>query len=176
MIERVEIREPMGLDSYGDVVHLAAAVRAPRKEAARLVPALRGRKVWMLNSTAQGGGVAEMLPKLVALVNELGPPTEWVVMGSDEPDFFPLIKRLHNLIHGQGDPDLGDEDRQLYAAASSANAAELKPRLGPEDILVVHDPQPLGMGALSKRELDLHEQAENDILHRAYLEDIGGGD
>ncbi len=153
VIESVQIQEAMGLDDYAEVVHLAEAVRALREEAARLLPVLRGRKVWMVNSTAQGGGVAEMLPKLVSLLNELGLPTEWVVMGSDEPRFFHLTKRLHNLIHGHGDPGLGDEDRQLYAAVSSANAAELKPRLGPDDVLVIHDPQPLGLGALLKREL-----------------------
>jgi trehalose synthase len=155
VIESVEIREPVGLDDYADVVHLAEAVRSLREEAARLLPVLRGRKVWMVNSTAQGGGVAEMLPKLVSLLNELGLPTEWVVMGSEEPRFFHLTKRLHNLIHGSGDPGLGDEDQRLYAAVSSANAAELKSRLGPDDVLVIHDPQPLGMGALLKRELGL---------------------
>ena len=82
MIERVEIEEPLGLEAYAEVVHLTEAVRALRQEAASLVPRLRGRKVWMVNSTARGGGVAEMLPKLVAILNELGVETEWVVMGS----------------------------------------------------------------------------------------------
>jgi trehalose synthase len=155
VIESVEVREPLGLDAYAGVVHLAEAVRSLREEASRLLPALAGRKVWMVNSTAQGGGVAEMLPMLVSILTELGVPTEWAVMGSDEPQFFELTKRLHNLIHGTGDPGLGDEDRQLYAAVSSENASELKRRLRPEDILVIHDPQPLGMGALLKRELEI---------------------
>jgi trehalose synthase len=155
MIESVPIEEPGGLDAYADVVHLSGAVSMLREEARRLLPTLRGRKLWMVNSTAQGGGVAEMLPKLVPLLNELGVPTEWVVMGSEEPRFFDLTKRLHNLIHGAGDPGLSDEDRQLYAAVSTANAAELKQRLGRDDVLVIHDPQPLGMGALLKRELGL---------------------
>ena len=101
MIQTVDVQEPAGLAAYADVVHLAEAVRALREEAARLLPTLRGRKVWMVNSTAQGGGVAEMLPKLVSLLNECGLPTEWVVMGSDEPRFFQLTKRLHNLIHAR---------------------------------------------------------------------------
>ena len=66
MIETVEIDEPLGLDAYAEVIHLAAAVRALREEAAPLVARLRGRRLWMVNSTAQGGGVAEMLPKLVS--------------------------------------------------------------------------------------------------------------
>lgn len=155
VIESVEIQEPVGLDDYAEVVHLAQAVHALREEAARLRPALAGRKVWMVNSTAQGGGVAEMLPMLVSLLNELGVDTEWLVMGTEETRFFDLTKRLHNLIHGAGDPGLTDEDQQLYAAVSSENAAELKRRIGPDDILVIHDPQPLGMGALVKRELGI---------------------
>ncbi len=153
MIETVEIREPAGLDAYADVIHLTEAVRALRTEAASLVEQLRDRKVWMVNSTAQGGGVAEMMPKLVALLNELGLETEWVVMATEQSEFFDLTKRLHNLIHGAGDPGLRDEDRQLYAAVSSENAADMKQRIGPDDILVIHDPQPLGMGALLKQEL-----------------------
>ncbi len=155
MIEDVHIEEPEGLDAYAEVVHLAESVRALREESARLLPALAGRKIWMVNSTARGGGVAEMLPKLVSLLDELGLSIEWVVMGSDDPRFFQLTKRLHNLIHGAGDPGLTEEDRQVYAAVSSTNAADLKPRLGPKDILVIHDPQPLGMGALLKRELGI---------------------
>jgi trehalose synthase len=155
VIESVEIQEPLGLDDYAEVVHLGEAVRSLREEASRLVPALAGRKVWMVNSTAQGGGVAEMLPKLVSMLNELGLSTEWVVMGTEEPRFFDLTKRLHNLIHGTGDPGITDDDRQVYAAVSSENAADLKHRIRPDDILVIHDPQPLGMGALLKRELGM---------------------
>jgi trehalose synthase len=155
VIERIELREPGRLDDYAEVVPLAERARAIREEAARLVPLLRGRTVWMVNSTAQGGGVAEMLPKLVSLLDELGVRTEWLVMGTDEPGFFRLTKRLHNLIHGCGDPTLGEEDRRLYAAVSWENAAELKRYLGPDDVLVIHDPQPLGMGALLQRELGL---------------------
>ena len=70
-------------------------------------------KVWMVNSTAKGGGVAEMLPKLVSMLNEVGLPTEWVVMGTEQTEFFDLTKRLHNLIHGTGDPGITDEDQQI---------------------------------------------------------------
>ena len=155
MIESVEVRDPVGLDEYADVVHLTEAVRSLRQESSALVAALKGRKVWMVNSTAAGGGVAEMMPKLVSLLNELGLDTEWVVMGTEQPGFFELTKRIHNLIHGTGDPGLQEQDRQLYAAVSSENAAEMKQRIRAEDVLVVHDPQPLGMGALLKQELGM---------------------
>jgi len=155
VIETVAIQEPFGLDDYDEIVHLREAVRTLREEARSLVSRLAGRKVWMVNSTARGGGVAEMMPRLVSLLNELGVETEWVVMGTEEPAFFDLTKRLHNLLHGTGDPGLTDEDQRLYGAVSSENAADLKRRLGRDDVLVVHDPQPLGMGALLARDLGL---------------------
>lgn len=155
MIEDAEISEPLKLDDYAPIVHLADAVRSLREQAAPLVARLRGRRVWMANSTVQGGGVAEMLPTLVSILNELGLETNWVVIGTDQPLFFELTKRLHNLIHGTGDPGLTDEDHQLYAAVSSENAADLKGRMRKGDILVIHDPQPLGMGALLKQELGI---------------------
>lgn len=155
MIENVEIKDPVALEEYGAKVDLSATVQSMREVAASLLPRLRGRKVWMVNSTANGGGVAEMLPQLVTILCELGLPTEWVVMGSDDPEFFVLTKRLHNMIHGQGNGELTAKDRALYDAVSRENASDLKGRIAPEDIVVIHDPQPLGMGALLKQELDI---------------------
>jgi trehalose synthase len=155
VIEIIDVQEPMGLDDYAELVHLSEAVRLLRQEASSLVSRLRGRRLWMVNSTARGGGVAEMMPKVVSLLNELGLPTQWAVMGTRQPGFFDLTKRIHNLLHGKGDPGLDDEDRRLYAAVSSENAADLKQYLRPEDVVVIHDPQPLGMGALLKDELGL---------------------
>jgi trehalose synthase len=155
MIERVDIREEIGLDEYASSIHLTNAVAALRAAAEQLVPRLRGRRVWMVNTTSRGGGVAEMLPKLIALLRELGVHTEWAVMGAAQPAFFELTKRLHNLIHGHGDPRLSCEDRALYDAVSRENAELMKARMSRDDILVIHDPQPLGMGALLKRELEI---------------------
>jgi hypothetical protein len=89
---------------------------------------------------------AEMLPKLVLLLQELGVRTQWAVIGSKRPEFFKLTKQIHNLIHGEGNPKLTDEDHDLYDEVSRANAEELRSHLGPEDILAIHDPQPLGAG------------------------------
>ena len=57
--------------------------------------------VWMLNSTARGGGVAEMMPRLASLLNDLGIHTRWIVLETDEPAFFRATKQLHNLLHGR---------------------------------------------------------------------------
>ncbi len=151
MIEKVDIHEHVSLDDYASFAYLAGAVAELRTEARALVPALAGRTVWMVNSTARGGGVAEMLPKVVDILRELGVRTEWLVIGTDEQPFFALTKRLHNMIHGVGDPGFSADERAVYESVSTTVAAELEPLIAPRDILVVHDPQPLGAGALVAR-------------------------
>jgi len=131
------------LDDYAAVAHLAGAVAELRLEAEGVVSRLAGRTVWMVSSTARGGGVAEMLPPIVSLLRDLGARAEWVVIGSTEPAFFELTKRLHNLIHGTGDPELTAADRALYERVNQSNADSLSRLVAPGDLLVVHDPQPL---------------------------------
>jgi trehalose synthase len=149
-IERIPIEAHITLKDYAAVSSLAPLVQQLRDEAQHLQPKLAGRRIWMLSSTAAGGGVAEMMPQLVALLGELGVDARWLVMRA-EPTFFQLTKRLHNLIHGTGDPGLAAADRELYEAVSCSGGAALANLLSPRDLLVVHDPQPLGMGALAKR-------------------------
>jgi len=103
MTRMVEIEEHRTLEDYEAVAHLAPSVRDLREEASRVVPRLEGRTVWMVNSTSQGGGVAEMLSTMVTLLRDLGLSTEWVTIESEDPDFFALTKRIHNMIHGEGD-------------------------------------------------------------------------
>ena len=151
----VEVKKTLSLDDYASFAHLARAVEDLRAEARTLVPRLQGRRVLMVNSTAQGGGVAEMLPTQVQLLRELGLEVNWAVIESDRPEFFKLTKHIHNLIHGEGTPRLDAEARALYDAVSRENADRLRELLRPNDILVVHDPQPLGAGCLLRRELPI---------------------
>ncbi len=58
-----------------------------------------GRVLWNVNSTAQGGGVAEMLVSLLAYARGAGTDARWVVIAGNE-DFFVLTKRTHNFLHG----------------------------------------------------------------------------
>jgi trehalose synthase len=155
MTKSVEIDEPRTLEDYSAVAHLAPAVHDLQEEAKRVVPRLRGRTLWMINSTSRGGGVAEMLPTMVALLRDLGIATEWVVIESDEPEFFAFTKRLHNLIHGEGDPALIGHGRAIYEAVNQKNANELKPRIKPGDIVAVHDPQPMPLAAMLKEQIDI---------------------
>ena len=62
-----------------------------------------GRRIWNVNSTARGGGVAEMLVSLLAYAHGAGVDARWSVIGGDAP-FFAVTKRIHNELHGsEGD-------------------------------------------------------------------------
>ena len=155
MIEEVEIDDGHSLGDYAAYAHLAQPVLELQSEARPLIEALKGRTVWMVNSTSRGGGVAEMLPRQISLLRELGLDVRWVVIGTERTEYFDLMKKLHNLIHGEGEPSLSDDERELYETVSRELAAELGPRIKDGDILVVHDPQPAGMGALIRREKNI---------------------
>ncbi|MQA92623.1 MAG: glycosyl transferase family 1, partial [Gemmatimonas sp.] len=155
MAQRVEIPD-VTLDDYEQHATLAPAVHQLRAEARQIAPLLEGRTVWMVNSTVQGGGVAEMLPTMVALLRDLGVSTEWVVIESDEAEFFALTKRLHNLIHGMGDPDLVPACREVFEAVNEENARAINGWMDPGDILAVHDPQPMPLASLLCKEKKLH--------------------
>jgi trehalose synthase len=139
------------LDDYASVAQLVSSVEALRSAARTFVPFLDGRTVWHVNSTAQGGGVAELLPAQIALLRDLGVDARWLVMETERAEFFALTKRIHNMIHGATQQEFTAGDRALYEEVSRANAEALFQHVGPNDILVIHDPQPLGAGARVKR-------------------------
>jgi trehalose synthase len=106
----------------------------------------RGRAVWNVNSTARGGGVAEMLLSLLAYAHGADVDARWVVISGD-PEFFTITKRIHNHLHaapGDGG-ELGAAERRTYEASLAPNAAELLALVRPSDVVIVHDPQPAGL-------------------------------
>ena len=113
----------------------------------RFRPVLAGRTIWNVNSTAAGGGVAEMLQVLVGYVQDLDIPIGWLVITGDA-GFFAITKRLHNQIHGSasGGP-LGAAEAGHYAQMLAANAVELAARIRPGDVVLLHDPQTAGLAA-----------------------------
>jgi trehalose synthase len=152
---RIEIRGVRSLDDYAEYAYLAQSVEALRQEAEAVSKRLAGRTVWMVNSTARGGGVSELLPGMVAHLRELGVATEWVVIETEETEFFRFTKRIHNLIHGNDGNRLTREDRDLFEAVNRANADVLAGELKDGDVLVVHDPQPLPLAGMLRERLDL---------------------
>jgi trehalose synthase len=104
-----------------------------------------GRTLWTVNSTAVGGGVAEMLRSLLGYVKGAGLDARWVVIGGDA-DFFRITKRLHNRLHGADvGGALGERERAVYERHCSAQAELLAQRLHPDDVVLLHDPQTAGM-------------------------------
>lgn len=155
MAHLIESRHHVSLDDYESIAHLSMAVRELRQEAESLRPTLRGHRVWMVSSTSRGGGVAELLPPLLALLRELGVDANWLVMKTDDQEFFRLTKRVHNLIHGHGDANLGEAERELYDKVSHDTAEAVARHISSGDVLVVHDPQPLGAGAILRKRMDI---------------------
>ena len=118
-----------------------------------LVAALRGRVLWNVNSTARGGGVAELLASLIPYDRDAGIDERWVVI-EGSPDFFNVTKKIHTLLHGvdSDGAELTEEDRRQYEQATSRNAAALTEIIRPGDVAILHDPQTAGLvPALSAR-------------------------
>ncbi|MCH8345448.1 MAG: glycosyltransferase [Chloroflexi bacterium] len=107
---------------------------------------LDGRSLWNVNSTASGGGVAEMLRSVLPYVRALGIDARWLVINGT-PEFFHITKRLHHALHGSaGDgSELGKRERAVYERVLKANAEELLRLVRPRDFVILHDPQTAGL-------------------------------
>jgi trehalose synthase len=129
-----------------------ASSRIPLEDYARLLGAgeieelralakpLRGRSMEMINSTAVGGGVAEILTRLIPLAEELDLNIRWDVMTGGD-DFFAVTKAFHNALHG-GAYQLHRGDFEIFLACNESNRARLP--LDAE-FMVIHDPQPAAL-------------------------------
>lgn len=106
----------------------------------RLGEKLAGTRVVHVNSTREGGGVAEILEWMVPLMRDLGLDASWeVIEGTTR--FFEITKSIHNGL--QGKPvDLSLKDWKLYQDVNARNMERLRPALAEADIVVIHDPQP----------------------------------
>jgi trehalose synthase len=107
---------------------------------------LASRTVWSVNSTARGGGVAEMLRSLIGYARGAGVDARWAVIEGDA-EFFRTTKRIHNRLHGHagdGGP-LGDSERAAYERCCAANAEALLEQVQPHDVVLLHDPQTAGI-------------------------------
>jgi len=99
---------------------------------------LYGKHIVHINSTYQGGGVAEILYSLVQLMNDVGIKTGWRILHGS-PDFFDITKRFHNALQGAG-LNLSEMKRRIYLQVNEnfAKFTHLD-----HDCVIVHDPQPL---------------------------------
>lgn len=103
---------------------------------------LEGRRALMVNSSAVGGGVAELLNRLIPLLEDVGIPTRWEVIRGGE-EFFAVTKGIHNALHGTP-VEITKRMLDLFREVNADNAASLDLAA---DLVVIHDPQPLALVA-----------------------------
>src|SRR5438067_3124906 len=105
---------------------------------------LAGRTVYHVNSTAQGGGVAEILQSLLGYLVGAGIDARWLVIDGED-GFFEVTKQVHHLLHGEpaDGPDLDQDARETFEGKLRPAGDELRERVRPGDVVVLHDPQPL---------------------------------
>jgi trehalose synthase len=123
------------LDSYAQVAG-ADVIRHLQQLAAPL----KGARVVHINSTRSGGGVAEILTKLVPLKRELGFEARWEVISGDG-EFYQCTKGFHNGLQGNR-VELPAALRRAYEDTNAQNAEELRAVLEDADFVFIHDPQP----------------------------------
>jgi len=103
------------------------------------------RRMQNINSTPVGGGVAELLARMVPLLRELGVETTWDVIKGDQA-FFNVTKNFHNALHGKA-IDLTAHMLESYRETTEMNLREMN---FTGDVIWIHDPQPAGLIAAKK--------------------------
>jgi trehalose synthase len=117
---------------------------------------LRGKRILNVNSTAVGGGVAEILNRMVPLLRELGLDVRWdVIKGGEE--YFAVTKKFHNALHG-GRVDIGEKDFEIFMETSRKNLEEMDTS---GDIIFIHDPQPIVL---------VRKRADNKWIWRCHID------
>src|SRR5262245_22000703 len=147
-----------------------------RAALARAGAALGPHTLWHINSTAEGGGVAELLRANLGYLAGDGLRVRWAIFEGD-PRFFQITKRIHNRLHGNlGDGgELGDDEHAHYEEVTQRNAGELATLVRAGDVVVVHDPQPAGLipglvaaGAHVVWTCHIGVDAANDVMRSAW--------
>jgi trehalose synthase len=119
---------------------------AELEEIKQLARRLQGARMAHVNSTSVGGGVAEILHRMVPLLGELGIKARWdVIKGGD--DFFNVTKLFHNALHGKAE-EITEDMYQIFLDYNRRNAQELD--FSDCDCVFIHDPQPVCL--IEKRE------------------------
>jgi trehalose synthase len=104
---------------------------------------LKGMKILHINSTKEGGGVAEILNRLIPLKRELGIDTEWEII-QGEKEFYQCTKKMHNSLQGDRD-DIAPSLLEIYEKTNLENFERLSKKLEEADVVFIHDPQPAAL-------------------------------
>ena len=105
-----------------------------------LAEKLSGKVIQNINSTAVGGGVAEILNRMIPLLNELGVMARWDLMKGGEK-FFEVTKKIHNALHNRA-VTISKQEYEIFVETNRMNAEKME-LCG--DIIFIHDPQPIGL-------------------------------
>ncbi len=117
---------------------------------------LKGKSIQHINSTSVGGGVAEILARMVPLLNALGVDTRWdLIKGGDR--FFEVTKKFHNALHGEYE-EISQDDFDIFMETSAKNIEEINIS---GDIVFVHDPQPIAL---------INKKAGNKWIWRCHID------
>ena len=116
------------------------------------------KSIKMVNSTAVGGGVAEMLHRIVPLLNELGVQTEWSVIKGEEK-FFEITKSFHNALQGK-EIQFTDRTLKTYLEYNEMNNEQMS---FDQDLIVIHDPQPAAL-------ITWHQERTNRWVWRCHID------
>jgi trehalose synthase len=129
------------------------------EEILNLAAPVRGARLIHINSTAFGGGVAEMLTTLVPLMNDIGLETEWQVIRGDAK-FFEVTKTMHNSLQGTGiQIPWSQYMGRVWLHYNQINADLFDQDY---DFVIIHDPQPAGI-------LKMVLQSSNRARHGKWL-------
>lgn len=144
---------PPHLDDYANIISRGQvdALRYLAKE-------LKGKTIKMINSTAVGGGVAEMLNRLVPLLSELEVATHWEVITGGN-DFFEVTKAFHNALHGSP-YELNKAAQDIFLMYNEQNRERLHFE---EEMVVIHDPQPAAL-------IRSRNKARSDWVWRCHID------
>ncbi len=121
-----------------------------------LAERLKGKVVQHINSTPVGGGVAEILSRMVPLLNGLGVDTKWDLIKGGE-QFFEVTKKFHNALHGRAE-EITQRDFEVFMETSKQNIENVDTY---GDIVFVHDPQPIVL---------INKKAANKWLWRCHID------
>ncbi|HEV2727057.1 MAG TPA: glycosyltransferase [Solirubrobacterales bacterium] len=128
----------LGHKTLTDYTHIVG--KELTEEIRQLSESLKGKRVLHVSATAFGGGVSEILYTLVPLMRDVGLDAHWhVIFGKEE--FYNATKLLHNSLQG-AEETLSDEQWEIFDEINQINAEGLQ---GEWDVVIVHDPQPIGL-------------------------------
>jgi len=125
----------VSLDQYAPIVGKSAV-----EELKLIAGKLQGKVVQNINSTFSGGGVAEILNRIIPLLQQLGIDARWSIIEA-APEFYQVTKKFHNALHGRKE-DITEADYSLFINTTKQNIEHLKIS---GDIMFIHDPQPAGL-------------------------------